>query len=385
MRVGNRIGLRLFGSVALTVALCATGCGSDGDGGTAGGGDEDAVSEPTPPEEPLAIVGVWRSNFGSVETIAGERWHVHSEGMADSLSPIVTWDNAARWLVTQNAKDAEFGPGTFNRIDWDTVNAHEIAVCTVDFGLASGAAAVASTKTADKSDLDGKGCGGFPWTRLRRTDAIGLFESAFGGNERLDAERMGWAATISWDNGKRRAVTRNLPDDAYSPNTYNVVFWQPAAGGAFHYCTADFGLATAELAEDSTKTADGSAPETSGCGGFGWTKLSPLPIRGTWKNQFGGIEQIDGLAWGPARLHAFSASARTAILRSHADDPYTPGQFARVRWTVPDAKGFHYCFEVFGKKTAEEAQNDATTADAGDLDGKGCGGFPWTHLEAVPF
>jgi hypothetical protein len=50
--------------------------------------------------------------------------------------------------------------------------------------------------------------------------------------------------------------------------------WTDVAGDAFYYCMVDFGLASAEDAENSTTTADDSDPASSGCGGFPWTKLT---------------------------------------------------------------------------------------------------------------
>jgi hypothetical protein len=60
----------------------------------------------------------------------------------------------------------------------------------------------------------------------------------------------------------------------FNPSKFNRFVWTAITGGSFYYCTVDFGLATLNDALASTKTADDSDPDASGCGGFSWTKLS---------------------------------------------------------------------------------------------------------------
>jgi hypothetical protein len=57
---------------------------------------------------------------------------------------------------------------------------------------------------------------------------------------------------------------------------FNRWVWTDVDGDSFFYCMADYGLASAEDAENSTKPADDSDPESGGCGdgGFPWTKLT---------------------------------------------------------------------------------------------------------------
>ena len=55
---------------------------------------------------------------------------------------------------------------------------------------------------------------------------------------------------------------------------FNRWQWTDVDGDSFYYCMVDFGLDSAEDAENSTKTADDSDPETSGCGTYPWTKLT---------------------------------------------------------------------------------------------------------------
>jgi hypothetical protein len=50
--------------------------------------------------------------------------------------------------------------------------------------------------------------------------------------------------------------------------------WTEPRAGSFYYCFVDFGLATLELAQGSTGTANATSPDTTGCGMLSWTKLS---------------------------------------------------------------------------------------------------------------
>ena len=97
-----------------------------------------------------------------------------------------------------------------------------------------------------------------------------------GGPEDVTEEFWGIYELIEYDNEANWAVTRNPDELDFGPGTYNLNVWtEQGADGAFHYCTVDFGLATAEAAVTSEKTADDTALDTTGCGGFSWNKLTP--------------------------------------------------------------------------------------------------------------
>ncbi len=92
-----------------------------------------------------------------------------------------------------------------------------------------------------------------------------------------------WVMAFAGDNPftSTNTVTKfdNADNDAIlegDDGTFSRVVWTDIESGSFYSCTADFGLATAEDAEASTKPADASDPESGGCGdsGFPWTKLT---------------------------------------------------------------------------------------------------------------
>jgi hypothetical protein len=153
--------------------VCAMACVAVGCEGSGGGGEDTAddgeewgetgleSGEETGAPEVLEIAGAWESEF-SAESITSESWD-----MGGIVTAVVSYDNDTNWVVTQNANDAEFSPSAFNKTIWMEPTETGFAYCTAVFGLATlEEAEAAATDEADASDLDGAGCGGFPWTFL---------------------------------------------------------------------------------------------------------------------------------------------------------------------------------------------------------------------------
>jgi hypothetical protein len=92
----------------------------------------------------------------------------------------------------------------------------------------------------------------------------------------ISLEDWDGAEVVAFDNDENEAVTHNPDDAMYSPDTYSKVVWTEPGDDGFYYCIVDFGLESKQAAADSDKVADDSDPENSGCGMFGWTKLTPL-------------------------------------------------------------------------------------------------------------
>ncbi len=111
-------------------------------------------------EDSLEVVGEWDTNFGTSETITETTW--------GDFQNVVFFDNDANVAVTQNAEDADFDPGLFNRIEWTEIEADVFYYCTATFGEESEQAALEASATVDSSDLEGAGCGGFSWTMMTR-------------------------------------------------------------------------------------------------------------------------------------------------------------------------------------------------------------------------
>lgn len=111
---------------------------------------------------PIEITGTFTTPFG-METITEETWN---NGF--TTTTIEDWDNGDNWVVIKNPADDMFNPSKYARIVWTEEVDGKFHYCTVDFGLETLEAAQTSTQTADSSDPDNSGCGGFPWTAMTR-------------------------------------------------------------------------------------------------------------------------------------------------------------------------------------------------------------------------
>ena len=217
-----------------------------------------------------SIYGTYASVYGGYEAISAAMWNE---------TTVVKWGADKRWAITQNPANDKYDPSKFSKIVWTAPVGGSFYYCTVDYGLASADLAQATTKTADDSSPDTKGCGGFGWTKLTSTAPIaiaGTYSDNFGDKDQVISSRWwGGAWMQQFDNGKRWAITQNASDDKYNPSKFSKNVWTAPVAGSFYYCTVDYGLDSADLAMNTTKTADDSAPDKSGCGGFSWTKMTP--------------------------------------------------------------------------------------------------------------
>ncbi|MCG3172574.1 MAG: hypothetical protein GMKNLPBB_00728 [Myxococcota bacterium] len=109
--------------------------------------------------DPIEIAGTWSSNFGGEEIIRSIRW---------GKASIKLFDNGSNTAYTQNPEDAPAGARKFSKLVWTEPVGGVFHYCTVDFNLDTLAAAQASAKTADPSNPEKGGCGGFSWTKLNR-------------------------------------------------------------------------------------------------------------------------------------------------------------------------------------------------------------------------
>jgi hypothetical protein len=104
----------------------------------------------------------------------------------------------------------------------------------------------------------------------------GTWLSNFGGTETITDQRWSDAIVVEFDNANHVAFTQNPLTATYGPGKFNKLVWTPIAGASFYYCFVDFSLESLAAAKATTKVADASNPDKSGCGGFSWTKLTKL-------------------------------------------------------------------------------------------------------------
>ncbi|MFT7620880.1 MAG: hypothetical protein ACI9WU_000039 [Myxococcota bacterium] len=379
----------------------ATGDATTGDDTTTDTGGEtgdttgddttgDATTGGDTGDDSFELAGDWADNFGQELTISEEKW---------GFERIDSWSNVDNTAITQNAVDAEFSPGAYNKTVWtEPTEDGTFWGCTVAFGLDSAEAAAADETAWDDSDPANAGCGGFSWTHfMPALEVGGVYATGFGGMEKVTSFmwHFGWAinAVTDYDNDANWALLQAPEDDAFNPSKFSKVVWteteagsSTSTAGALWYCTITFGHDTAEAALADETIADPADPATSGCGGFGWTRLIPtLEIAGTWHSSFGGNETISADSWMSPFLTtamiAWDNDANWAITQNPADAEFAPNTFAKQVWTQPEADGaFWYCTVAFGLASADEAIADPTAADATDPATTGCGGFGWTRL-----
>jgi hypothetical protein len=220
-------------------------------------------------------------------------------------------------------------------------------------------------------------------------EIAGRWHSSWGGTEAIDSDgftAFGSTARVArYDNDDNFMITQNPADAAWDPSKYNKVVWTELVDGSFYYCTIAFGARTAKAAVQTVNVADPSSPETGGCGGFAWTKLSPvLEIEGRWHSNWGGYEELDSdgvTSWGSTSTIAeYDNADNFMITQNPPSDLWSPNKFNKIVWTELEHGQFFYCFVDFGLDTAEDARNTTLTADASDPRHGGCGGFPWTRL-----
>ncbi|MCA9515548.1 MAG: hypothetical protein KC635_11445 [Myxococcales bacterium] len=210
----------------------------------------------------------------------------------------------------------------------------------------------------------------------------GRWLNAWGYEETISATAWNDGAIVAFDPEARVAVVQSPAWDPYTPGKFARHEWTaPTADGTFFYCTAAFGLPTAEAAL-AAPAADATDPGNGGCGGFSWTHLTPaIAVSGRWATDFAFDEVVSSTAWTGATVVSYDNAAHVAISQLPADDEYNPSKFQKTVWIGPTDGEVWFCTVAFGLDTADAAAAAPDTSDPADLDA-GCGGFGWTH--AVP-
>lgn len=130
-----------------------TGAGDGGAGGEGGAGG--AASQELEP----GILGTWVDNFGGGLEITASHWN---------SGTIQAWDNTTNVVYTQNSSCSAFSPRKFSKYVYTQPVNDSFYFCTIVYDADTLAAAQASTKMADASDLDGVGCNGFSWSKATK-------------------------------------------------------------------------------------------------------------------------------------------------------------------------------------------------------------------------
>ena len=248
-------GLTPIVCAALATTLSLIGCGEEA---------TQATAQTEVQTQALEVIGTWATPWGT-DVITAEKWN---------LATIVEFDNATNTVLTQQPADDEYNPEKFSRIEWTELTDESFYYCTVAFGQDTLEAARVAEATADTSDLEGTGCGGFPWTRVMPAIEVhGTWTSEWG-TENVNSHQWHTATVVSYDNTTNIAITQNPEDAEYNPGKFNKLVWTDvSAGGTFHYCTVAYGKENADTAQAVEDTSNSSDLDGAGCGGFQWTRL----------------------------------------------------------------------------------------------------------------
>ncbi|MBU1430740.1 hypothetical protein KKF91_09315 [Myxococcota bacterium] len=133
------------------------GIDAGGEGIDAGGEGIDAGGEAG-----LAIAGAWHDGF-MPHDITAEAWRM-GEGADISVFHIEVIDEVGEHLVALGDANNAWNPGLYSRFDW-AWEGEALYYCQIIFDAETLEAARAASG-ADRADLMGAGCGGFPWSAL---------------------------------------------------------------------------------------------------------------------------------------------------------------------------------------------------------------------------
>jgi hypothetical protein len=354
-------------AVALAAAACAPLPSAPPDAG---------VDEPPPPDagEPAAsaleVVGTWADNWGGETEISAQQW---------GSSTLLEYDNAANWAVTQYPADDPWSGGKFAKQVWTEPAGGAWWLCTIEYAAESAQAAENTDKIADASDPAEGGCGGFAWTRMQvPLEVRGAWVDGFGFDHEFSSVSWDGARLAKYDNAANVAIAQFPASDPWNPLKYSKQVWTELADGSFWQCTVAFSAET-QAAAESAPDADASDPANGGCGGFGWSRMTPaFELRGQW--DLGGEEAvtITSSAWGALAVARFDNAANVAVVQYPPGHETLGGRFARHTWTERSATDtFHLCVTGQGAESADAAAAATELADPSNL-ATGCRGEAWT-------
>lgn len=208
----------------------------------------------------------------------------------------------------------------------------------------------------------------------------GNWATNFAFEELVTDAAWGFADLIEYDNDANWAITQNPADSQFSPSAFNKNVWtEPDADGHFWYCTVAFGLETLDDALNDATVADDTDPATMGCGGFGWTGMSPaIEISGSYLAANDALVSISSFTWDAFNVVSYDNDANVAVFSVPDDAATDAGTFGKVTWAELAGSELDICIIATGLASAEDAE--AATGDVVAEPDTGCLGGPWTTL-----
>ena len=111
----------------------------------------------------LALIGTYDDDWGSTHEITADSWTISWSTGGSAVYHVISYDNAAGQVLTQNDVNNDYFPEMYSRFDWAEVDT-KLYYCQTVYA-ADTVAAAEGVPAADSADL-ATGCGGFPWTGL---------------------------------------------------------------------------------------------------------------------------------------------------------------------------------------------------------------------------
>ena len=119
----------------------------------------------TPQAQDAGLLGEFEDDYANRYTITATEWFQHPR----SRYRIVKWHPTDRYLIAQNDPANPSGGGLWTRIDWLGLSGmppYTWGFCLSAYAAASPAAAESTAVAQRSTPLTG--CGGFPFSRMRR-------------------------------------------------------------------------------------------------------------------------------------------------------------------------------------------------------------------------
>lgn len=118
----------------------------------------------------------------------------------------------------------------------------------------------------------GAGTGGAP--SAEPLEIIGNWIDDFDSLQVIDNTSWNSATILEYDNDANVVYAQNSPDDEYNPSKFTKTVYTEPANDSFYFCLIVYNAATLADAKADTTVADDTDPESSGCGGFAWSKAT---------------------------------------------------------------------------------------------------------------
>ena len=182
-----------------------------------------------------------------------------------------------------------------------------------------------------------------------------------------------------FDNDAAFLVAQNDAANEWNGDLWSRFDWTHD-GADLYYCQVAY-----DAADEASAAANTSADRTdlsTGCAGFGWSKLSVrLEIIGSYVDDWGYAHDVTQDRWDNEgsvfHITQFDNDADFLVAQNDASNAWNAELWSRFDWTHDGAE-LYFCQSAYD--AADEATAAAnTSADRADL-ATGCAGFGWSKL-----